>query len=47
MTKFTKAPTLFSHDDLIKEVNNIQIVDTEDKETEVKNWNLIYTLVIQ
>ena len=45
MTKFTKAPTLFSHDDLIKEVNNIQIVDTE--EAEVKNWNLIYTIVIQ
>lgn len=37
MTKFTKAPTLFSHDDLIKEVNNIQIVDSEDKEAEVKN----------
>ena len=47
MRKFTKEPTLFSHDDLIKEVNNIQIVDTEDKEAEVKNWNLIYTLVIQ
>ena len=49
MTKFTKAPTLFSHDDLIKEVNNIQIVDAETtQEAEVKNWELlIYTLVIQ
>ena len=38
MTKFTKAPTLFSHDDLIKEVNNIQIVDAEStQEAEVKN----------
>ena len=38
MTKFTKTPTLFSHDDLIKEVNNIQIVDAEStQEAEVKN----------
>ena len=38
MTKFSKAPTLFSHDDLIKEVNNIQIVDAETtQEAEVKN----------
>ena len=38
MTKFTKTPTLFSHDDLIKEVNNIQIVDAEStEEAKVKN----------
>ena len=39
MRKFTKTPTLFSHDDLIKEVNNIQIVDaeTQTQEAEVKN----------
>ena len=36
MTKFTKSPTLFSHDDLIKEVNNIQIGE-EEAEAGVKN----------
>jgi len=37
MTKFTKSPTLFSHDDLIKEINNIQIGDAEEAEAGVKN----------
>ena len=37
MTKFTKTPTLFSHDDLIKEVNSIQIGDSEEAEAGVKN----------
>ena len=37
MTKFTKSPTLFSHDDLIKEVNSIQIGDAEEAEAGVKN----------
>ena len=28
LTKFTSTPTLFSHDDLIAEMNSIQIQDT-------------------
>ena len=36
LNKFTKAPTLFSHEDLISEMNNIQL-DGSSSAAEVKN----------
>jgi len=36
LNKFTKAPTLFSHEDLISEMNNIQLDGSNA--AEVKNW---------